>query len=618
MKRSQRGRLLVLSLVAMVVLGSTSALYVERFLRQWVEGSVTSELLREARLAREALLLAAPRPVPAEVDPLADKLGRASESRVTVVRADGLVLGDSGLDLEQVLRVENHAAREEIKQALSSPGDASGVGRRHSATVQQPLLYVAVPYSLGDSRGVVRLASPVSQMSQTLGKMRWTLFGAGALTMALLVFITGWQTHTASRALRSIVQSARGLAAGVGARRLAVTSDDELGRLAGSFNDLVDELQRTLQSLLAERDRLETILEGMTEAVLALDDADRVTHVNRAAIELLGLGSSPDGKPLIEVTRVPALAELMAQVHREGEATAEFEFEHSRRRRVLARAARVRLAGGTVLVMLDITEMRRLEQVRRDFVANVSHEIRTPVSVILANAETLRGGALDDAERAPGFLDAIVRNAERLSQLVSDLLDLSRIESGHYALEARDFDVVPVVHKMARAVGQLANAKAISITLDLPERLMANADPAALEQVLLNLLENAVKYTPSGGAIQVAGTLSDEAVECKVIDNGAGIEPRHRARIFERFYRVDPGRSREMGGTGLGLAIVKHLVGAMRGQVSVAAAADRGSVFRVRLPAAVAARARSSADAGDSGDSGLASAAGPGAPAEMG
>jgi two-component system phosphate regulon sensor histidine kinase PhoR len=239
------------------------------------------------------------------------------------------------------------------------------------------------------------------------------------------------------------------------------------------------------------------------------------------------------------------------------------------------------------LVLHDVTEMRRLEAVRRDFVANVSHELRTPVSVIRANAETLLDGALEDEKRARTFLDALVRNADRLSRILADLLDLSRLEAGRYALDLEPIALSPAVEKVVELVETRAKEKSIAVAIDVAPELAAHADARAFEQVLLNLIDNAVKYTPASGHILVSARRVEELIRVEVTDDGPGIEPRHRARLFERFYRVDPGRSRDVGGTGLGLAIVKHLVESMGGRVGMepAAGAPHGSTFWVTLAA---------------------------------
>jgi two-component system phosphate regulon sensor histidine kinase PhoR len=559
-------------------------------LRAWLMGRVETELLAQARVGRDLVELLPGVASDEVADQLADRLGASSAARITLVKNDGAVLGDSGLSLAEVRRVENHGHRAEIEQAKA---EGHGAATRYSTSVRADMFYVAVPFQRADVRGVIRVAMPLSEVNSAVHRLRVILLVAGLVGLALAVFISGVASHLASRPLRSLVRNARLWRSSGVSQRLPVSSDDELGRLAGSFNELVGELDQTLKNLAGERDRLETILEGMTEALLALDPDDRVTHVNRAAMELLSLSSSPVGHVLIEVLRVPALAELIERVHRERGASAESELSLPSSRTVLARAAAVKSTRGIILVMLDITEMRRLEKVRRDFVANVSHELRTPVAVIQANAETLLDGALTHPTRGPEFLSAIMRNAQRLARLVSDLLDLSRIESGNFTLEIQPTEVASAVQRAVESIRGLAARKRLTVDSKITDEFQVLADSGAFDQILTNLIVNAVKYTPDEGHVEIRAARAPaadgaEAIHIDVCDDGTGIEPRHRARIFERFYRVDPGRSRDMGGTGLGLSIVKHLVVAMHGEIYVTDNPNGGSVFRVTLPAASA------------------------------
>jgi two-component system phosphate regulon sensor histidine kinase PhoR len=586
-----RLKLFAISLALVVGVGLVSGIYMEQHLRAWLHARIETELLGQARLGRDLVeLLPGSLASDEDTDRLADRLGASSAGRVTIIRQDGVVLGDSELDLKDVRHVENHGNRPEVSQALSN---GHGAAQRFSTSVRHDMFYVAVPFDRSGERGVVRVAMPLAEVDSAVGRLRVMLLLAGLVGLALAVFIGGLASHLASRPLRSLVRNARLWRVSGEAQRLPVSSNDELGRLAGSFNELVGELDQTLKNLAGERDRLETILGGMTEALLALDPEDRVTHVNRAAMELLGLAQSPVGQVLIEVLRVPALAELIERVHREG-ASAESELSLPVSRMVLARAASIKSTRGIILVMLDITEMRRLEKVRRDFVANVSHELRTPVAVIQANAETLLDGALTHPTRGPEFLSAIMRNAQRLARLVSDLLDLSRIESGNFTLEIQPTEVAAAVQRAVESIRGLAARKRLTVDANITDELQVLADSSAFDQILTNLIVNAVKYTPDDGHVEIraergAGVpAGNRTIHIDVCDDGTGIEPQHRARIFERFYRVDPGRSREMGGTGLGLSIVKHLVVAMHGEVHVTDNPTGGSVFRVTLPAAPA------------------------------
>lgn len=326
----------------------------------------------------------------------------------------------------------------------------------------------------------------------------------------------------------------------------------------------------------------------MVEAVLSVGEDDRIELANAAATKLLGLTEPPVGKNIHEVFRSPEVSELLS--HGDDGGQAEFELQLGGRPRVMARMTRYR-KGGRVLVMHDVTELRRLETQRQDFVANVSHELRTPLSVIRANLETLADGCYADENEAHGLMKTSLRHAERLTHLVNDLLEISRIEVGKYPLEIEVFQVTPIAARAAALAAASADQVAggsPTIEVDVPEDLWVAGDRRAVEQILINLLENAAKYTPSEGTIRIIGGVLQGQGCVNVIDDGPGIEEEHRPRVFERFYRVDRGRSREVGGTGLGLSIVKHLALAQRGDVGVEANEPQGSIFWFRLPLAEA------------------------------
>jgi two-component system phosphate regulon sensor histidine kinase PhoR len=511
----------------------------------------------------------------AEADALADRLGRTTGARVTLIAENGHVLGDSQISPHEVMRMETHERRPEVKQALAT---GRGVARRYSTTIGADLLYVAVPF--GRQGSVVRVAAGLSEVDAAVGRLRLASLLVMVLGIVVAAFMSGLASRLSSRALTSLVHSARAVVTGRLGRRLPISSSDEMATIAGSFNQLAEELEGTVRSLAEERERLEAILEDMSEGVLTVDANRRVTLANRSAIALLRPSAPPQSRDLLETVRSPQLVELIVAAERGDGAVAELEIVVPSRRTVVARATPLRRTGGVVVVMHDVTEMRRLEAVRRDFVANVSHELRTPVSIVRANAETLLDALeFSGQKEARDFLTAIHRNAERLSALIADLLDLSRIEAGRYELELGPCTVHEHAQRAVDAVEGVARERHLSIAVSVPGDVLALADGRALEHVLGNLLDNAVKYTEPGGHVVVAAELRDAAVRITVTDDGPGIEPRHRQRIFERFYRADPGRSREMGGTGLGLSIVKHLAAAMGGEVGVEPARPRGSTF---------------------------------------
>lgn len=371
--------------------------------------------------------------------------------------------------------------------------------------------------------------------------------------------------------------------AAAGTRRMPIALGGDISELGAFIQEMADDADRTVRTLVRERVLLGSVLDGLSHGVIAVDGERRITLINQAARDLFDVPGVPIGEAFAEQIRLPALIERV-----EGAKTAEScEVVTERGARLAVGITPLRDEDGGLLVVLeDITTMRRLETIRRDFVANVSHELRTPVSVIRANAETLLAGAKDEPAIANRLIDGLHRNAERLAHIVNDLLELSRLEAGEYRIVRAPVDVGAMAQQVAALIEPNTAKRQVSIELKVPVGLRAVADSGALEQVLVNLIENAVKYTSVGGHVRVSGVEVGERVRIEVADDGPGIAAEHRERIFERFYRVDPGRSREVGGTGLGLSIVKHLVETMGGAVGVASNEPQGSVFWIELPRA--------------------------------
>ncbi|HUS65840.1 MAG TPA: ATP-binding protein, partial [Kofleriaceae bacterium] len=408
-------------------------------------------------------------------------------------------------------------------------------------------------------------ARPLDEIAAAIGRLRWLLAFAGLLSLLASGVLSAVTVQLMSRTVQRAVQSAR--------------AADDGGARPAREPDLA--IERAVSELAVERARFAAVLEGMEEGVIALDQDGAITLMNPAARALLGAGTATVGRTLLEVVRVPALVELVARGA--AEAT-ELELPATRRR-VSARLA-PQAGGRAVVVLHDVTALHRLEVVRRDFVANVSHELRTPVAVIRANAETLATGALDDGATAPVLVSAIERNARRLTELIDDLLDLSRLEAGSYELELEPVALAAAAHRAVEAVEKVAERRRAQVAVELAGELAASVDPGALHQVLVNILSNAIVHSPEGSHVAVRGAADGSRVRVEVADDGPGIPVAHRTRIFERFYRIDPGRSRDMGGTGLGLSIVKHLVEAMGGTVGVDANEPRGTIVWVELAAA--------------------------------
>ena len=396
-----------------------------------------------------------------------------------------------------------------------------------------------------------------------------------AAAVAIAIVATALVTATVmNRRLRRLARGAQDLVRNPGHRIPIASEGGPTRELVQWINELAEHVVESRDALQRERTLLGSVANGLTQGVIALDGERRIEMLNEAARKMIGVPGTMITESLLELVRAP---ELRALVEDTRDATAEIQLPNGPR--ALIRAARTYGRAGCVLLLEDVTTMRRLETVRRDFVANVSHELRTPVAVIRANAETLLAGAKDDPQMSTRLIDGLHRNAERLARILADLLDLSRLDAGQYRLDIATVSVKTITEQSLSAVEQKPG---ITVAVNIPDALRVQADPKALDQILVNLIDNGVKY--GGTNVSVEAMDVGEAVRIEVRDDGPGIADKHRERVFERFYRADPSRSREAGGTGLGLSIVKHLVESMGGTVGVEPNAPRGSIFWLRLP----------------------------------
>jgi two-component system phosphate regulon sensor histidine kinase PhoR len=576
-----RSKLFVASIALIGVSLLVAEIYLTRALEAQLLESIRDELLVRARLVAErASDIASASDDVLAFDRLADHLSVTAGGRVTLVRRDGTVVGDSEVAAEDLARLDNHGARTEIAQALAA---REGVGTRLSSTVRERLMYVAVPITHeGGVVGAARIAVPLDRIDVLIGELRATLAAAALVALAVAGVLSWLAAHLVSRNLRQLTAAARGMAAGNLALRTRISGDDEVAALGHALDQLAGNLSRTLEALRAERDLLDGILASMAEGVLVVGPDGRIVLMNAALKAMLLVSGEPAGKNVLHVIRNADLSETLDRAREGAPAEMELALGGIMPRRVLMRARALEDApGGVLAVLVDLTELRRLESVRRDFVANASHELRSPLTSIRAAAETLES-AHDDPDSARRFIDLIVRNAERLQNLVDDMLELSRIESREVQLES---ELLPLDAVAERVVAHhLPRAEIKRITLCCASGMpTVRADRRALEHVLGNLIDNALKYCAEGATVRVGAARENGRVRISLSDDGPGIAPQHLERIFERFYRVDPGRSRELGGTGLGLAIVKHLVEAMDGTVAVESRVGAGSTFSFTL-----------------------------------
>ncbi len=587
MKLGIRAKLFTVSLALIVVSLAAGELYLRPAIEDDLLARIRADLsARLALVAEQARVLAATGDTTnAAWDALADRLGPLAHARVTFIDGQGVVKGDSELSGEALDRVENHRSRPEIKAALQG---RSTDEVRFSATLRQRLLYAATPVT-GQSNMVARLSVPLADVDREVARLRAILVVGGLVALLAAVLLASGAVVLLSRALRRVTVIARRMSAGDLDLRSRLDTRDEVGELGRALDHLAENLSRSLRELRDDRDLLGRILEAMREGVLVLDSERRILRFNGSLREMLLLDTDAVGRPAIEVVRNAELQILVdAAIAGQEPVTGEIEVAGLRPRRLLVHATRLSGEPRCVLVVLfDVTEVRRLETVRKDFVANVSHELRTPIAAVMSAAETLRTAARTDPAAAGSFVDMIERNANRLGDLVQDLLELSRIEAKEFRLATDTFDLAEVVARTLGFYEERAVGKRMRMTTVLPPNLLAvRGDAAALERVLSNLIDNAVKYCPEGTAIIVAAEDLGGRIRVTVSDDGPGIEAQHLPRLFERFYRCDPGRSRAMGGTGLGLSIVKHLVEAMGGTVQVESTPGRGARFSFTVPTA--------------------------------
>lgn len=407
---------------------------------------------------------------------------------------------------------------------------------------------------------------------------------AGALAAAIAWLVTTLSMRWFAQGIRPVTAAAERMHEGDLSVRARVPRDQDIGALGTAFDKLASRFSRTVTELRTERDLVSRILNGMQEGVLLLDAEGCVALMNPALRDMLLVRSDAVGQPLLYVVRHAELKELLDRA-RTSSATCSGEVELGglRPRRLLVRGTSFP-EGGLLAVFFDVTDVRRLESLRRDFVANVSHELRTPVTAVLSAAETLELSLGKDPAAAKRFLTIITRNASRLQRLIEDLLDLSRIESRELKLRPEVLAFEPFADHLVGLFRQRADEKHMTLALDVAPGVELETDRRALEQVLTNLVDNAVKYCPDGSRVTVGARRDGDETVLWVEDDGQGIDEAHLPRLFERFYRVDAGRSREMGGTGLGLSIVKHITEALGGEISVTSTLGEGTTFELRIP----------------------------------
>lgn len=566
----------ILMLVSMGVLGA----YLVNSTKDSQLDALRARLENEARITAEASLPGfLGQDEQATLDKLAKTLGRDIETRVTIIAPDGTVLGDSE---EDPAIMENHAARPEVVDALS---EGLGKSTRYSTTLGQKMMYVAIPVSYqGEVLGITRVSLPLMVVESLTRRITVIIYTAMAIT-TLLVILAAWIiARITTRPICRLTAASREIASGELGQKVTVASRDEVGELAHAFNEMSLKLKELVGTISGDKARLASILDNMADGVIVIDTDDKISLCNKAAEKLFGIRDTVD-RSLIEVVRDHEISDLLSLCLQTGRIQdTQYESGVSRRYiRAIAIPVGNRKQEGILLLFQDLTDIKNMQTTRRELIGNISHEFRTPLASIKAMVETLRNGAVDDKEATMDFLARIDEEVDRLTQMVAELTELSRIETGRAELKLESVDINALIEEVINQLSPQAERQQLSVNKQLTPGLPSvQADVARVKQVIVNLTHNAIKFTPPGGSITISSRYDDKYVTVDVTDTGTGISRSDLSHIFERFFKAD--KARASGGTGLGLAIAKHVVEAHRGSIRAKSEEGQGSTLSFSLP----------------------------------
>lgn len=521
------------------------------------------------------------------LEALAKKLSSKIKSRITIVNNKGKVLADSSEPLSEVLNMENHAYRSEIKLAL---GGGIGEQIRYSSTLKKDMLYLALPIKDNEQIiGVVRLALPLTNVQIIFAAIRKTVFLSLIFALGLAFVLGAVLTAGIIGPISRIIHISRKFFKGDFSHKILLDSQDEIGELAATLNKMAEGLENKIKEIEIQNQHLKAILESMVEGIIVTDRVGHIISINHAVEQIFNITKQDSqGKLLLEVIRNNDISDIPAEVLRSGKfLSRELLLVWPVNKTFQIDASPVFEKGsvsGCLLVIHDVTQIRILETIRRDFVANVSHELKTPLTSIKGFVETLLEGALDDKENSRHFLQIINDHADRLSNLINDLLDLSHLESGELRLEKTEVNLRDLAQDILSSFKSQLNKKSVTAKNDLPKDLLVRIDKDKMGQVLANLVDNAIKFNHENGSLKIYSQDANNEIKIIIEDSGIGIPERDMPRIFERFYRVDKARSRELGGTGLGLSIVRHIIELHGGSVGVRSTEGLGSKFWFTIP----------------------------------
>jgi len=518
-------------------------------------------------------------------DLFANELGSALNSRVTFIKNDGQVVGDSELDFDEISIIDNHGNRSEVVDALKN---GIGWSSRYSNTLNQELLYFAIQDNEDVYPNIIRISVPITYIDNVTDTL-----GLSVLLLFIVVFIVSViASGVSANYLYSNIQELANVASNISKGKtisddidaLPTQRDDEFGTVARSISQLSEDLKNQIKIIAKQRDQFGLVLDDLGEGIIVTNKKGKVVFTNEQASVILNT-ENLFGRNIKEFD-IPALNYLFKRVKNKKRADIEFEIEINRRttKWVLGSMNQSKTTGQFILVLHDITQLRQLNSMRRDFISNLSHELRTPVSVIRANSETLLDGALEDKKEAKFFSKAILHNAERLTSMVSDLIDLSRIDYGDLKLNIVEVNLDNFIKSFIDSMKSVMKKKDIYIKYQPRHKKNIMADVQALERVMNNLIDNAFKYSPKGSVIEISTITNNNHIKINVADEGTGISEIDQEYIFDRFYRTASARASENKGSGLGLAIVKNLINSLNGEVGVSNRPEGGSIFWFTLP----------------------------------
>jgi two-component system, OmpR family, phosphate regulon sensor histidine kinase PhoR len=523
----------------------------------------------------------------AHLESLVATLSGKIKCRITVINNLGKVLADSEKSQKEISEMENHLYRPEVKMALINK---VGIDTRYSSTLKIDMLYVALPIKENKELiGVIRLALPLESVDKTLNEIRKTVLFGLIFALALAFVLGSIIAAQTIRPINRMIQVSRRFSNGDFSRRIIQVSKDEIGELAVTLNKMAQDIEDKIKEVKTQNQKLAAIFNSMIEGVIVIDKPGYIVSVNPTIEKIFSIARKDvEGKVFLEAIRNNDIAEVISAALKSGKSvSSEISLIYPVRRIFEVNATPIfdnNVIGGCLVVVHDVTEIRRLETVRSDFVANVSHELKTPLTSIKGFVETLLEGALDDKENNRNFLKIIHDHAERLDSLVNDLLSLSHLESKEIMLKKTNFNLRQQVEDVISGFRSQLKKKNIEIKNELPTGILVTADKDRFEQVITNLIDNAIKFNKEKGFVRIFSEEINGKVKIIIEDSGIGIPEKDIPRIFERFYRVDKARSRELGGTGLGLSIVKHIIELHNGSVGVESAEGLDSKFWFILP----------------------------------